>query len=59
MTLVHWNRDIFTLYGSPKSKDDKNGYIKFDVDSNENVQSFTIEPINEKFQKVALQASNN
>lgn len=59
MTLLHWDRDIFTLYGSPISKDEKNGYIKFDVDVNDNTQGLTIEPINEKFQKIALQVSNN
>lgn len=52
MTLVHWHRDIFTLYGSATSRDEKNGYIQFEVDAFGNIGSFTIEPLNEKFQKI-------
>lgn len=52
MTLVHWDRDIFILYGSPTSSDEKNGYIQFEVDAFGNIGSFTIEPLNEKFQKI-------
>ena len=54
MTLSHWNNDTFKLYGSPNSKDEQNGFIKFDVDANGNVQNFMIDSINEKFQKVAI-----
>ncbi len=52
MTLGHWNKDIFLLYGSLYSKDEKNGFIMFEVDPIDNVQSFTLDPLNEKFQKL-------
>ena len=52
MTLGPWNKDIFLLYGSLFSKDEKNGFIMFEVDPIGNVQSFTLDPLNEKFQKL-------
>lgn len=52
MTLGHWDKDMFVLFGSLYSKDEKNGFIQFKVDPEGNVQSFTLDPLNEKFQKL-------
>ncbi len=54
MTLTHWDRDTFILYGTVHSKDEKNGFIKFDVDTHGNVQDLMIDHLNEKFQKIAM-----
>lgn len=52
-TLGHWDGDTFIIYGTPNSKDEKNGFMGFAVDPSGSVQDLTIEdPINEKFQKV-------
>lgn len=51
-TLSPWDRDAFLLHGSPRSKDEDNGFISFEVDPKGNVQHFTIDALNAKFQRV-------
>lgn len=52
MNLSHWNHDIFQLYGSINSHEEKNGFIQFDVDASGNVKDFIIDVLEERFQKL-------
>lgn len=53
MTLKHWDKDTFAAYGTLYSKEGRNGFIKFELDLNGNIQDLIIlDPLNEKFVKI-------